>query len=153
MDLTGRRILFVVPASGFREDALWQSWQLLAEQGAWLTSAGDSPTGWAVGVDGARERLAAPLSALRGGDFDAIVLLGCDDGPCAEARRLVREASEQGSLVAAIGDGRRIADEAGVEPSVVCRAPAGFARFIAELSFAIAKRPRAEASLDASPGL
>src|SRR5256885_16605513 len=99
MDLSGRRILFLVPASGFDEAALWQSWQLLAEEGAWLTSAGDSPTGWAIGAEGARERLAAPLSALRGSDFDAIGLVGCEDGPCDEARRLVREAAEAGPVI------------------------------------------------------
>ena len=154
MELSGRRILFVVPAAGFDEAALWQSWQLLAESGAWLTSAGDSPTGWAVGADGARERLAAPLAALRGDDFDAIVLVGCDDGPCDEARRLVREAAGAGAVIAALGGGARVAEEAGVEPDVTGRAGAGLARFVAELSVAVGRRPaRTSVAPEAQPGL
>lgn len=153
MDLSGKRILFVVPTSGFDEAALWQSWQLLAEDGAWLTSAGESATGWAVGADGGRERLAAPLSALRGNDFDAIVLLGCDPGPCEEARRLLREAERAGVVIAVFGPGERIAEEAGVSATVAGRV-GGLARFIAELGIAVAKRPSAGAgTLDAVPGL
>jgi hypothetical protein len=140
MELHGRRILFVVPPARFDEAAFYQTWTLLAEEGAWLAAAAASPTGFAVGEEGARERVADPAT-LSARDFDAIVLVGGQTPAGPAAKALLSRASAAGVLIAAIGD----ADLDGIETATIAdvrRLP----RFVAELAVKLrraARRPSA----------
>lgn len=128
MELYGRRILFVVPPARFDEAAFYQAWTLLSEEGAWLVASAASPTGFAVGEDGARERVADPAT-LSARDFDAIVLVGGHAPAGAAARALLSRASAAGIPISAIGD----ADLDGIETATIAdvrRLP----RFVAELA-------------------
>lgn len=104
--LAGRRILFVVPPTRFDEAEFYQTWQLLAEEGAWLTTAAETPTGIAAGENGASERIALRLEKVEARDFDGVVLIEGGEGPDAvldRAQRAVATAVAAGIPVAAFG--------------------------------------------------
>lgn len=138
--LKGRRILFVVPPARFDEGQFYQSWQLLSEEGAWLTAASDSPTGIAAGESGASVRTVY-LPRLDSDGFDAIVLLeGSEDAidTVSRARRFITGALAAGRAVAAFGKTGAELLSAGLP---VLRNGRNLARFLAELAVLVSRQP------------
>ena len=138
----GRRILFVVPPSRFDEGEFYQTWQLLAEEGAWLVVASCSATGVAAGESGASVRTRR-LERLAMRDYDALVLVEGAAEPAEElarSGRLVATAVAAGRTVGAFGRLGAELSAAGL-PVVQC-ARGGLARFVAELAVRIARQPR-----------
>ena len=138
--LAGRRILFVVPPARFDEAEFYQTWQLLAEEGAWLTTAAETPTGIAAGENGASERIALQLDRVDARDFDGVVVIEGGEGPDAvldRARRVIATAIAARVPVGAFGKVAAELDELGLE--VVHGSRATLPRFIAELALRVSR--------------
>ena len=145
--LQGRRILFVVPPARFDEGEFYQSWQLLSEEGAWLTAASDSPTGIAAGETGASVRT-VDLARLDPRSFDAVLLLEGGENVAdsvARARRFIAGALARDRTVAAFGKTGAELHAAGIP---VLRNGRNLSRFLAELAVRVSRQPEIE-----TPGL
>ncbi len=149
-----RRILFVVPSDRFDEAQFYQTWSLLSERGAWLTAAGESPTGVAVGGDGNTVRLAERLDALVDVPFDAVVLIDATGSGSAleePAAGLFREFARRGGVIAAFERSGPVLQWAGVVPDVLVKAD-GEARLAALLEKRLAGGAVAAEPVPASEG-
>lgn len=141
--LNGRRVLFVLPPTRFDEGQFYQSWQLLAEEGAWLAAASDSTTGRAIGESGASVRT-LDLEALDFAVFDALVMVEGEEEVIRSLERSGRAISvavAASRTVAAFG---RIGAELHAAGLPVVRAGQGvqIARFVAELAVRVSRQPR-----------
>lgn len=137
--LDGRRILVVVPPARFDEAAFYQTWQLLSDEGAWLTLVSDSTTGMAVGDDGNVAAIAGPLGTVAVGDLDAVVVIG---GPDA-ARSIPAMKGFEALMSAAAAHDLPVAALAGAETGVEGAIEGelrNLPRLVAELSVRVAKR-------------
>ena len=135
--LDGRRILVVVPPARFDEAAFYQTWQMLSDEGAWLTLASDSATGMAVGEDGNVAQIATQVKSASLGEFDAIVVIG---GPEAE---LLPKVAGLTSLLERAKDHRLpVGALAGAERAfsgVIGGSVRNLPRFIAELAVEVSR--------------
>ena len=141
--LQDRRILFVLPPKRFDEGQFYQSWQLLAEEGAWLTAASDAETGRAIGESGAAVRT-LDLASISAAEFDGVLIVDSAEEEVAVAldrsARIAGEALAGSRTLAAFG---RIGAELHAAGLPVVRAKKnGLARFIAELAVRISRQPR-----------
>lgn len=153
LPLSGRRILFVVPPRRFHEGQLYQAWQLLADEGAWLSLATDAETGIAVGEGGAKERATANIDDIRAREFDAVVLIGSRGGDgwhCDALAALLERARNRGVLVAAFREALP-ADAAFGEEEVLLGTLPTLPRFLAELVVRLRSRPTPSAPAPSAP--
>lgn len=145
--LHGRRILFVVPPARFDEREFYQSWQLLSEEGAWLGTASDSPTGVAIGETGAPVRT-AKLAEVDATAWDAIVLVDGAEDPAesvARAGRLIARCLDLGRAVGAFG---AVGGELHAAGLPVVRGGRSLSRFLAELAVKVARQRPAEEAVE-----
>lgn len=105
-ELAGKKVLLVVAPKDFRDEEFFTPRHVLEEKGAQVTVA-SSVKETAKGMLGGTVRPGVAFSEVRGADYDAVVIAGgagskvylWDDR---ELLRIVREACNQGKVVAAI---------------------------------------------------
>lgn len=143
--LTGRRILFVLPPSRFDEAQFYQAFQMLTEEGAWISVATESDTGMAVGEAGARERATAQISDIRARDYDAVLLVGAAGGDglvrCEALPGLLKRASKRGTVIAAFDEAAGLPLQGLENEKVVAGSVKHLPRFVAEIAVRVAKKP------------
>lgn len=141
--LKGRRILFVVPRTRFDEGQFYQSWQLLAEEGAWLCAASDSETGRAIGEESGASIRTLDLAVVDAEDFDALVLVEGDEEVTASLERASRAIAEAVAASRTIGAFGRVGAELHAAGLPVVRSGRGahVARFVAELAVRVSRQP------------
>lgn len=143
--LTGRRILFVLPPSRFDEAEFYQAFQMLTEEGAWISVATESETGIAVGESGARERATAQISDIKARDYDAVLLVGGAKGDglvqCAALPDLLYRASRRGTVIAAFREATGLPLLGLESGKVVIGTVKQLPRFVAEIAVRLAKKP------------
>ncbi len=130
LPLEDRRILFAVPPARFDEAQLYQTWQLLAEVGAWMVLGADSPTGVAVGESGTVEKVSRALRDAKPDAFDAVLFVA---GQWEKGEAQAVADRFPGLVIAAFRGVHVKADVVGTIRSLD--------RFIAELEVALSKRP------------
>ena len=104
-DLTGKKVLFIIAGSNFRDEELLEPRNLLTECGADITIV-SSRTGTVRGMLGASVTVEMTLRQVKADQFDAVIFVGGSgaseyfENPT--AHRLAQDAASAGKLVAAI---------------------------------------------------
>lgn len=117
MDLSGKKILFIVAGKNFRDEECFGPKKILEAAGAEVKIASNAMTE-AEGSKGGRIKVDLLVLEARAEDFDAIVFVGGSgaldnlDNPC--SYELARKAAAAGKIVAAICVAPAILAKAGV---------------------------------------